>query len=322
MVRKSFNTSSSIKPSHRLFRFFIIAGLLTFSILVLINYVIHNFSHSNDSNNGNIAQTDEISSSVLSEQSAEDSVGELKIIDAQPIIENFVNSTGGNKGILVYDVEQDKIIGSHNVNEKFNTASLYKLFVVYEGYRRIENGEWNSSDQAGATGHTILECLDLAIRESDSSCAETLWNEIGHNELDNILASDYDIHNTDISNLISNPEDILAVMKLFYNHPDVKSEELINQMKDSFLNQPKTTYDWRQGLPGGFSQANVYNKVGWDYNADTRNWNIYHDAAIIEFPEDNRHFIIVVMTNHIPYEKISEFGANFEQTYLSNKQTN
>ena len=93
---------------------------------------------------------------------------------------------------------------------------------------------------------------------------------------------------------------------------------LIAQIKDSFLNQPATTYNWRQGLPSGFSKANVYNKVGWAYNADGGYWNIYHDAAIVEFPESNRHFIVVVMTNQVPFEAIRTLGTKIEETFYNN----
>ena len=126
----------------------------------------------------------------------------------------------------------------------------------------------------------------------------------------------FGIVNSNISGLLSNVNDILAIMKLFYNHPDFDREDLIATMKDSFLNQPPTTYNWRQGLPSGFTRANVYNKVGWDYNPNGY-WNIYHDTAIIEFPEQDRHFIVVVMTNRVPFQKIREFGTNFENYYYS-----
>lgn len=238
-------------------------------------------------------------------------------IDFQPIVDDFVDSTSGNRSVIVYDIERDEIAGEYNTSEDYNTASLYKLFVVYEGYRRIQNGEWNPDDTIGYEGKSILECLDLAIRESYSPCAEPLWALIGHDELDTIIEKDFGIINSDISTLTSNPNDILAIMKLFYSHPDFTDEDLVNKMKDSFLNQPITSYNWRQGLPSGFSRANVYNKVGWDYNPNGNYWNIYHDAAIVEFPEEDRHFIVVVMTNRVPYQKIAEFGTNLENLFYS-----
>lgn len=236
-------------------------------------------------------------------------------VDLQPVVDAWTASVGGNRSVLIYDVERDEMIGTYNANESYNTASLYKLFVVYEGYRRLQSGEWQADAAAGATGRTILECLDLAIRESYSPCAETLWGLIGHDALDEIIVRDFGIVNSDISRLISNPQDIMKIMQIFYEHKDVTREDLVARMKDSFLNQPTTTYNWRQGLPSGFTRANVYNKVGWDYNPSGQYWNIYHDAAIVEFPELDRHLIVVVMTNRVPFERIKELGSKIENEF-------
>ena len=132
--------------------------------------------------------------------------------------------------------------------------------------------------------------------------------------MDILRESDFDIINSDISKLISDPDDIMKIMKIFYEHNDIQDENLISLMKDSFLNQPATTYNWRQGLPSGFTEANVYNKVGWDWNGEY--WNVYHDAAIVEFPEEDRHFIVVVMTNHVSYQDIARLGGMIEETFL------
>lgn len=236
-------------------------------------------------------------------------------VDFQAVVDEWVGSVGGNKSVLIYDLERDEIVGSYNPDESYNTASLYKLFVVYDGYRKVQSGEWNGEDIAGRTGRTILECLDLAIRESNSECAESLWAMLGRDNLSDAIVNDYGIVNSNISSLISNPRDIMEMMRIFYKHEDISDESLVAQLKDSFLNQPVTTYNWRQGLPSGFTRANVYNKVGWDFNPDGNYWNIYHDAAIVEFPEQGRHFIVVVMTNRVPFQKIKELGRQFEATY-------
>lgn len=236
-------------------------------------------------------------------------------IDFQPIVDEWAQSVGGNRSVLIYDLDRDEVAGEYNTKEGYGTASLYKLFVVYEGYRRLQSGEWQADEPAGSTGYTILKCLDLAIRESYSPCAETLWAKIGQSNLDGIIENDFKITNSTISKLVSNPEDIMKMMKIFYERPEITDASLVDVMKDSFLNQPTTTYNWRQGLPSGFSKAKVYNKVGWDFNPNTNSWNIYHDAAIVEFPEQNRHFIVVVMTNQVPYQQISKLGSMIEESF-------
>ncbi|MDO4612279.1 MAG: serine hydrolase, partial [Candidatus Saccharibacteria bacterium] len=166
-----------------------------------------------------------------------------------------------------------------------------------------------------STGKSILKCLDLAIRESNSPCAETLWGMIGHAELDQIIRNDFGILNSNISNLSSNPNDIAKIMQRFYEHPDIQDPELVALMFDSFLNQPKTSYDWRRGLPSGFSEdVKVYNKVGWDWSGSY--WKVYHDAAIVDFSSYGRSFIVVVMTSKIKHQEIGEFAKMLEAEFL------
>lgn len=238
-------------------------------------------------------------------------------IDFQPVIDEWTKNTAGEKSVLIYDIERDEIVGEYNPDAIYYMASLYKLFVVYDGYRRVQNGEWNENANVKGTEHTILECLDLAIRESNSDCAESLWESIGYDELDNITKEKYGTKHTDVSALQTTPNDILKIMKRYFEHPEIDDIKLLVHLRDSFLNQPTTEYDWRQGLPSGFKSAKVFNKVGWDYDGGNGIWNYYHDAAIVEFPEENRRFIIVVMTSKVPYQKISELGARVEK-YFNN----
>ena len=251
-------------------------------------------------------------------QDPETTEKEIVLVDFQPAIDDWVKTINGNKSILIYDLNLDKPVGSYNLKENYNTASLYKLFVVYEGYKRISKGIWNGEDKAGSTGKTISKCLDLAIRESHSPCAETLWGMIGRDSLDNLMAKEWGITGSDISKLTSNVSDIALIMKRFYEHPDFDDVNLLTAMWDSFLNQPNTQYEWRQGLPRGFSKASVYNKVGWDYNAEKKYWNIYHDAAIVKFPMKDgttRDFVVVVMTNKVDFKDIRKFGTMIENKF-------
>ena len=245
---------------------------------------------------------------------------EILKIDFQPVVDEWAKSTGGNKSVLIYDLNLNETVGSYNVQEDYNTASLYKLFVVYEGYKRVEAGLWNPNDRAGSTGYTISKCLDLAIRESNSDCAEVMWGLIGRDALDIIIETEWGITDSDISRLISNVSDISKIMKRFYEHPDFNGPSFLETMWDSFLVQPTTIYNWRQGLPSGFSKASVYNKVGWDFNPDGNYWNIYHDAAIVKFPlEDGttRDYIVVVMSNRLDFKYIKKLGTALENYFYS-----
>ena len=237
-------------------------------------------------------------------------------VDFQPMIDAWVHNVGGKKGIIVYDLDLATVAGEYNADINFATASLYKIFVVYEGYRRLQAGSWSPETMAGRTGNNILQCLDLAIRESHSLCAETLWGMIGRVELDDIVQNDFGIDLDGVGSLSATPRQIMQMMRIYYEHDEIQDTSLVTSMEDSFLNQPATTYDWRMGLPSGFSSlAKVYNKVGWDYVDG--HWAVFNDAAIVSFVDFNRNFIVVVMTSGVPSRQIANFGQRLEDTFLT-----
>lgn len=239
-------------------------------------------------------------------------------VDFQGVVDDWAGSAGGRKGVIIYDLDLEKTVGEYDADVSFQTASLYKLFVVYAGYLKVQNGEWDGADKVSWTGDTILECLDLAIRESNSPCAEGLWTMFGPKTLDAAVQEWLEVPDFTVNNLTASPREIMKIMKMFYEHKEITDAGLVAQMKDSFLNQPVTEYDWRQGLPRGFSEAvKVYNKVGWAWNADAKKWDVYDDAAILEFTSEKRNYIVVVMTSGVTYQQIRALGTRIEERFYS-----
>ena len=245
-----------------------IVALVLAIIIVSVNRSLSSNSRPSEEQNTIITIPDEekVNDDEEDKMDEEEIVVQLpEKIDFQPAVDSFANASGV-KSVIIYDLERDEMVGEYNANTSYFTASLYKLFVVYEGYIRVQNGIWDPNAPCGSTGRTIIECLDLAIRESNSTCAETLWTMIGRTNLDSIVNDTFSINETTVSRLVTTPNDILKIMKMFYEHKEITDETLLARMKDSFLNQPITEYNWRQGLPSGFSSAKVYNKVGWDWS--------------------------------------------------------
>ena len=317
MVYKKISKSKAVRRRRKNYSwlFLILLIMLVATITIVLGLLFTGTEELNIAIDGALENLD--STNNLELEDSEQTKVKPDKIDFQPVVNEWTKTVSGNKSVLIYDLDRDEIAAEYNIEEDYNTASLYKLFVVYEGYRMIQNNEWEADDSAGFTDHTVLECLDLAIRESNSVCAETLHKMIGYEELEKIVKDGFKIKNTSVEGLESNVVDITEIMKLFYTHPDILEKNLIATMQDSFLNQPAAEYDWRQGLPSGFSdKVNVYNKVGWDYN-ESGYWNVYHDAAIIEFPVKDRHFIVVVMTNRVPYQKIRDLGTKIEEAFYN-----
>lgn len=247
------------------------------------------------------------------------------LINLQPTIDAWIATLDSKAGVMIYDLDNQQIVAEHNSEQIFSTASIYKLFVVYAGYLEIANGNLNPNDILFSS-YTVSSCLDLAIRESNSSCAESLQAKIGRTKIDQYV-NEWGMTDTRVSGLQSTPNDVFKIMQKFYEHKEL-SNETWAIIADSFLNQPPTSNglcdgpcNWRQGLPSGFSIAKIYNKVGWEHSASSLTlWNVYNDAAIIEFPEQEnspaRHYIIVAMVTNTESSKLSELGQSIEQAIL------
>ncbi|MBR3204770.1 serine hydrolase [Candidatus Saccharibacteria bacterium] len=227
------------------------------------------------------------------------------------------------QAVYIIDLDRNEVIGELDAQSKYSMESLYKLFVAYEGYKAVEVGSLDGKAES-FEGKTVEECLDLMVRESNSGCAENILDKIGESNMDSIIASNWGLQNSSISDLSTTAEDMARAMQYIYKHKDISPENW-KKLKDSMLNQTAKIADdfckdgcsLRQGLPSGFTRGTkVYDKVGWKNNGSY--WVYYNDAAILEFPEQNRHFAMVVLTEkHPDTKKISNLGSLVEEALLS-----
>ena len=141
------------------------------------------------------------------------------------------------------------------------------------------------------------------IRDSDSPCAEKLWNELGKEELTAQL-EEYGILNTSMVNITTTAEDAALILGRIE-----RGEGLSEASRLAYLDSMKTQDElYRRGLPNGFSDSvAVYNKVGWN---EQKEW---HDTAIVEFA-DGRKLIVSVFTEEVGFSTVATLGTAIEQT--------
>jgi beta-lactamase class A len=277
---------------------YLLAILLAVILVVAsIGYFIFVYS-SNSSDNEN--------NNVVPEQQAQQEtqtvmLDEFKAGDFQEIIDDWVNSAGGNSSVVVADSEGE-VLASVKPDQIYFAASIYKLYVAYAGYQQVDNGEVDP-DENYLNGNTRSECLDLMIRDSDSPCAEKLWNELGKETLTAELET-YGIENTSMSAVTTSASDAAILLTRI-----ARGEGLSESSRAAYLDSMKEQDElYRRGLPSGFDSLTVYNKVGWNELVE------WHDTAIIDIP-DGRQVIVSVCTENVGYRKIAELGKSLE-TYL------
>lgn len=236
---------------------------------------------------------------------AEEAVPEpsYPLIDVQPIIDTWIAKQSGSASIVVYDLQNNQIIGEHNKSEVYFAASLYKLYVAYEGYLAEQRGDYQF-DEPYLGSLTRGECIDLMIRESDSPCAEKLWVELGKSELTEKLRS-YGINNTSMNNITTTAEDANLQLIRLWQHSEISEGSKASMLK-SMANQI-----YRDALAKSFAGVTFYDKVGF------RDYDEYHDAGIVELP-DGRAYVVSLLTDGVGSVAMADLGAQILTKLTSN----
>lgn len=201
--------------------------------------------------------------------------------DVQPVIDAWAAQQPATYGIVVYDVQHQKVIGAHNADEAYFTASLYKPYVAYLSLQRLQDGRF--SDTPNYLGEkSRKDCIYAMIHSSDSPCGEKMMAELGRDTIDREIAALGTTH-TSISNLVTSAGDMTTLFARLATHKDLNDEHT------AFLLDAMTTQIFRNGLPKGFTQARVADKVGFNEQDN------YHDAGIVTFG-DNQQFIVSILS--------------------------
>ncbi len=300
---------------------------------ILVSNGLVSFATSSDEESASTISTPEQPNAPPEETPGTDA--KSAFINLQPTVNRWSSGIKAKVGLMIYDLDHNKVAAELNANQVFSTASIYKLFFAYVGYQDIDSGYMDPDRPFAITNdyradtYTFSECLDLMIRESYNGCADPIRSNQRLYRRAEALIDSLELKNTTNGGLSSTPSDLASFLKFLYQNHDLSAESWAN-FQDSLLNQPPTkvgekeTYDWRQGLPTGFSEAvTVYDKVGWAWSDTGSYWTVYNDAAIVEFPDLNRHYIIVLLTTDLhedPPVSLQKLGTELEATIRSGSE--
>ena len=229
---------------------------------------------------------------------------ELPVMDLQPTVDAWAAKQSGTASVVVVDLANDKVVASHNANRQYFAASIYKLYVAYVGYQKVADGTYSLSDPY-LSGYTRGECLDAMIRDSYSPCGEKMWNELGREDLTAKMRA-YGLKDTSLTGLTTSAKDASIILKKLFNGDDL-TQKYRKLYLDSMKTQPAL---YRRGLPSGFNDSVVYNKVGWNGLVE------WHDAAIVTL-SNGRSYIVSVLTKNIGSKNIVSLARAIENK-LSN----
>lgn len=208
-------------------------------------------------------------------------------------LKTWVASHGGTYSVTITD-GSGKAIAQTNENQSYFAASIYKLYVAYIGYQKVDDGTYSSAEPY-LYGWMRGECLREMIRQSHSPCAEKMWNELGKENLTNKL-KEYGLKDTSMTGLATSSRDVAIILANINNGVDLSKKS-----QTAFLESMKKQI-YRDALPVGFNESVVYDKVGFNEQLE------YHDVAIIKLA-DGRKLIVSVLTTGVGSRNIAGLGS-------------
>lgn len=210
----------------------------------------------------------------------------------QAAVTKWVQQNKGTYSVSITTTKGDTL-AEYRPDTQYFAASIYKLYVAYEGYRRIDDGTY-TLNQPYLGSFNRGQCLDKMIRESHSPCAEKMWVELGKETINNSLKS-YGLTNTSMTGIYTSAADAAIILGRVE-----RGDGLSKQSQAAFLESMKKQI-YRDGLPAGFTKATVYDKVGFKEKVE------YHDVAIVKLEQGT--LIVSVMTKNAGTKNIAGLAS-------------
>lgn len=208
----------------------------------------------------------------------------------QTMLQNFASQYPGQISLVAVDMDNGAT-GSANANTQMVSASLYKVFVAYGIYQKIDDGSLTIQNNVPEVGESVGACLEKMIEVSDNDCGKALGDIVGWQMLDDKLKTlgltatelnNYDDYGNVNGDKITTAADVATFMQQLYAGTllgQTSTAAFITLLKNDQVNDRLPS-----GLPAG---TVIAHKTG---DLD----DVVHDAGFVYAP--NGTYLIVMMT--------------------------
>lgn len=214
--------------------------------------------------------------------------------ELQTLLDTFAKRYPGQFAIVATDMVNGAT-ASVAADDQMVAASLYKLFVGYGIYKKIDAGELKTSSHTKGSALTVGQCLYIMITISDNDCGYYLGAMVGWAQLDADLAR-LGLTKTSVNNYVAPGSGNIDSDKLTSAADVAKFTEALYKGKllsagstEAYLNVLKATRlnTW---LPSGMPAGTVFaHKTGALYN-------LVHDAGVVYTQKGD--YVVVVMSRN------------------------
>ena len=253
-----------------------------------------------------LASTSTLRAPVAQSQLASTTAQSLPLENARlsTLVSRFAGSDPSHQwSVQVQGLGSDTRSASYNAAQKFNSASMYKLLLIYPLLQKNDFDSW-SKITLGVNGRLekLSDCVATMLRTSDNACGDAVGEYVGWGYADAEL-KDLGLLSTSI-NSAAGPSttavDAATYLKGLYD-----GQWVSGTARDFILGQMSQQI-YRSGIPAGVgSAATVADKIG-DLGF------VRHDAGIISYSGGN--YILSIFTSGASYSQIAQLTSLVQNT--------
>ena len=292
-----------MERNHKQLLWLLAVGLATLAVSLMVGWWPEN-TQKQTANPTNVEETtpptEEAVPEVTSEPADEPARPTIDKAALEKMATDFEIPDNARFSIVIEDLTNQERLISHNSEQLYPTASLYKLYLTYLAYEDIDSGHL-ALDQPFIRHPLYLDldlgtCLNLTIEVSDSPCGEGLLNHYDYATIQARLEQ-LGLPQVNAAGFQASAEDMIRLLGLIYgdNLSEDSRRRLLGSMRDQAYN--------RILQPAFKGRGQVYNKTG-TYRAQPGgeyNWIV---AGIVELNESDSALAVSVLHENVPLEDL------------------
>lgn len=203
---------------------------------------------------------------------------------------------GSEWAVFAYDLEEGNVV-KINTDKEFESASLYKLFLVEALENKLPFDKWQKTRLADKS--TVKDCVEAMLRTTDSACAEEIGKFVGWDVIDELnkkngFASTKVAGNTGRTTTAADTGELLTRLK----KGQMLSDKTRRFVFDALYQQVNT-----KGMTLGCNGCRAADKLG-------ESSSVAHDVGIVT--HGTRSYVLVIMSRGGTFDQIAELTRTID----------
>jgi beta-lactamase class A len=202
--------------------------------------------------------------------------------------------------VFVHDLNSDRTVNI-NVDDEYDSASLYKLFLLEALEHKLPHDEWKRTN-VGKT--KISQCLESMLKVADNPCSEPLVEYLGGEYVDEINQKNGFVK-TSVAGASGRKTTPSEVGELLIR---LKKGHILSDKSRRFVFDALYQQTYSKGIPSGCINCRTANKSG-ELNS------VSHDAGVVTHGANS--YVLVIMSEGGTFEQITDLTRLIDSRYSS-----